>query len=46
MQDVYRSNPALGDATSLEAQIKQATGKMEKLQADLNQFEVKTCIFI
>ena len=40
MQEVYRNNPALGDADSLAAQMKISTGKIDKLQAELSQHEV------
>ena len=40
MQEVYRSNPALGDADSLAGQLKISSSKLDKLQADLAQLEV------
>lgn len=40
MQEVYRSNPALGDATSVQPQINLATTQIDKLKAELQQHEV------
>lgn len=40
MQEVYSSNPALGDASSLAGQLKISNSKLEKLQAELSQLEV------
>ena len=40
MQDVYRKNPALGDANSLEGQLASATVHLDKLEAELAQLEV------
>jgi len=39
MQEVYRSNPALGDATSVQPQINLATTQIDKLKAELQQHE-------
>lgn len=39
MQDVYRANPALGDAGSLENQLKNSNEQIEKIEADLRQYE-------
>ena len=46
MQDVYRTNPALGDPSVLDPQIREATTKLEKLQAILSQHEVYLILFL
>lgn len=40
MKDVYSQNPSLGDASTLEVQIKQYDGSIAKIEADLHQYEV------
>ena len=40
MQDVYRSNPAMGDADSLIGQLAAADLQIEKMRAEIAQLEV------
>ncbi|XP_039270565.1 formin-binding protein 1-like isoform X3 [Styela clava] len=39
MQEVYRSNPALGDAGSLDPQLKQCDDAVARIETDLKQYE-------
>lgn len=40
MHDVYKQNPALGDAAALNSQLEEGQRKIEELQHELNKFEV------
>lgn len=39
MKDVYVQNPSLGDASTLEVQIRQYDSSIAKIEADLHQYE-------
>ena len=40
MRDVYVQNPALGDASSLDKQLEENAQKLDKLNQELQKFEV------
>lgn len=40
MQDVYRANPAMGDADTVTQQISASTTKIDKLHDEISQLEV------
>ncbi len=45
MKDVYIQNPALGDASSLDKQLEENGQKLDKLNQELQKFEVSDCCF-
>ena len=40
MRDVYVQNPALGDPSSLDKQLEENGQKLDKLQQELQKYEV------
>lgn len=45
MRDVYVQNPALGDASSLDKQLEENAQKLDKLNQELQKFEV-CCVLV
>ena len=41
MKDVYVKNPALGDPATLDKQLEENGQKLDKLQQELNKYEVR-----
>lgn len=42
MYDVYKQNPALGDAATLNSQLEEGQRKIDELNDELNKFEVSS----
>jgi hypothetical protein len=40
MKDVYTQNPKLGDASSVDKQLTEISGRIDKLQLELQKYSV------